>query len=157
MRKKGQAAMEFLMTYGWSILAAIIVIGVLAVYFRPSTLTTSNTIVTAPFYANAWNVDASDGGINLELQNNAGEDVTVTSITITGTGGANGRDCQWTGALVVSDVLQAFLIDQDVGAGSCAGFTAGEGYAGDITITYTKGGGSTALTSTGTISDTVIA
>ena len=31
-RKKGQAAMEFLMTYGWAILAAIVVIGALA-YF----------------------------------------------------------------------------------------------------------------------------
>ena len=29
--KKGQAAMEFLMTYGWAILAAIIVIGVLVI------------------------------------------------------------------------------------------------------------------------------
>ena len=28
-RKKGQAAMEFLMTYGWAILAAIIVIAVI--------------------------------------------------------------------------------------------------------------------------------
>jgi len=34
MIKRGQAAMEFLMTYGWAILAAIIVIGVLAIYFR---------------------------------------------------------------------------------------------------------------------------
>ena len=31
-KKKGQAAMEFLMTYGWAILAAVVVIGVLA-YF----------------------------------------------------------------------------------------------------------------------------
>lgn len=30
MDKKGQAAMEFLMTYGWAILAAIVAIGVLA-------------------------------------------------------------------------------------------------------------------------------
>ena len=34
MIKRGQAAMEFLMTYGWAILVAIIVIGVLAIYFR---------------------------------------------------------------------------------------------------------------------------
>ena len=32
-KKKGQAAMEFLMTYGWAILAALIAIGVL-VYFK---------------------------------------------------------------------------------------------------------------------------
>jgi len=50
MKTKGQAAMEFLMTYGWAILAAIIVIGVLAIYFRPSTLTSNSVIVTAPLY-----------------------------------------------------------------------------------------------------------
>jgi uncharacterized protein (UPF0333 family) len=50
MKTKGQAAMEFLMTYGWAILAAIIVIGVLAIYFRPSALTSNNVIVTAPLY-----------------------------------------------------------------------------------------------------------
>jgi len=39
--KKGQAAMEFLMTYGWAILAAIIAIGVLAAFgvFSPGKLT----------------------------------------------------------------------------------------------------------------------
>lgn len=41
MKRKGQAAMEFLMTYGWAILAAVIVIGVLAIYFRPSTVVDS--------------------------------------------------------------------------------------------------------------------
>ena len=37
MTKKGQAAMEFLMTYGWAILAAIIAIAVLAYFgvFNP--------------------------------------------------------------------------------------------------------------------------
>jgi hypothetical protein len=34
--RRGQAAMEFLMTYGWAIIAAIIVIGVLAIYFKPT-------------------------------------------------------------------------------------------------------------------------
>jgi len=36
MRTKGQAAMEFLMTYGWAILAAIIVIGILGYYYFSS-------------------------------------------------------------------------------------------------------------------------
>lgn len=41
MNKKGQAAMEFLMTYGWAILAAVVVIGVLAYFgvFNPGTYT----------------------------------------------------------------------------------------------------------------------
>lgn len=41
--RKGQAAMEFLSTYGWPILAAIIAIGVLAYFgvFNVKTLTNS--------------------------------------------------------------------------------------------------------------------
>lgn len=35
MKKKGQAVMEFIFTYDWAILAAIIVIGVFVVFFRP--------------------------------------------------------------------------------------------------------------------------
>lgn len=34
--KRGQAALEFLMTYGWAILAAIIIIALLAIYINPS-------------------------------------------------------------------------------------------------------------------------
>ena len=68
MQKKGQAAMEFLMTYGWAILAAIVVIGILGVYFfRSDMMTPKGAIVSAPFYANAQNAKVAgnipnDGG-----------------------------------------------------------------------------------------------
>ena len=50
MSRKGQAAMEFLMTYGWAILAAIIAIGVLAYFgvFNPSRLAGSAAVLNAP-------------------------------------------------------------------------------------------------------------
>ncbi len=38
MNKKGQAAMDFLMTYGWAILVVLIVIGILAYFVKPSSL-----------------------------------------------------------------------------------------------------------------------
>ncbi len=78
MNKKGQAAMEFLMTYGWAILAAIIAIGVLAYFgvFSPGKYTSGSAVVTSPFYANAWNVKASSG-VTLELKNN-GEKTTTS-------------------------------------------------------------------------------
>ena len=51
MNKKGQAAMEFLMTYGWAILAAIIAITVLAYFgvFNPGRYTSEMCQVSAPF------------------------------------------------------------------------------------------------------------
>jgi uncharacterized protein (UPF0333 family) len=42
MNQKGQAFMEFTLEYGWAILASIIVIAVLAIWFKPSSLLTAN-------------------------------------------------------------------------------------------------------------------
>jgi hypothetical protein len=81
MKTKGQAAVEFLMTYGWAILAAIIVIGVLAIYFRPSSLTQSQVILNAPLYANGWGFNTTT--IAIEIQNQAGEAINVSSATVT--------------------------------------------------------------------------
>src|SRR3989344_4685658 len=80
MQKRGQAAMEFLMTYGWAILAAIIVIAVLAIYFRPSSLTSGTSVVTAPFYAIGSVVEPSQ--VQLEIRNNGGETLTLHKVDI---------------------------------------------------------------------------
>ena len=152
-RKKGQAAMEFLMTYGWAILAAIIVIGVLAIYFKPSSLRGSSAIVTSPFYVNAWNIDSdTDERINLELVNNAGETVWIKGITITGTGASAGTTCTMTTAAAAITAGQVKTID--VGTG-CT-FTPNQKFTGDIAIAYTRDatGLGTELISTGTIADT---
>ena len=51
MRRKGQAAMEFLMTYGWAILAAVIVIAVLASFgvFSPDKYIPTSCVIEAPW------------------------------------------------------------------------------------------------------------
>ncbi len=151
MHKKGQAAMEFLMTYGWAILAAIIAIGVLAYFgvFSPGKYTTGSTVVNPPFYANSWNVQADvagSSGIILELRNNGGEDFEVQSIDVTNCG------IFATPTTVATGALQAFTIDCTAGA-----LTEGDSFKGDITITYLKTGSSVVLTSTGTIAEKVTA
>jgi len=161
--KKGQAAMEFLMTYGWAIMAAVIAIGVLAYFgvFSPGKYTSGTAIVTTPFYANAWNVQESTG-INLELKNNGGETYTVSDVTITNAavGGALST-CLPTGSLGTIDagsVMTATILCGVALGGADADLTEGENFKGDITITYTKGGGSTvAITSTGTIAEKITA
>src|SRR3990167_2941907 len=79
-RRMGQAAMEFLMTYGWAILAAIIVIGVLALYFRPSGLTPESAFVGTPFYAKAASVTGTV--VEIEIQNNGGEAIPNANMTL---------------------------------------------------------------------------
>src|SRR3989344_6097263 len=92
-QKKGQAAMEFLMTYGWAILAAIVAIGVLAYFgvFSPGKIAGSNAIVNNPFYAASWQVNTTD--VNLEILNNGGDSVIVYNLTVTGSGTSVGINC----------------------------------------------------------------
>ena len=87
MQRKGQAAMEFLMTYGWAILAAIIAIGVLAYFgvFSPGRFVQDSYFIGAPFGANAGKVNVT--GITLDIQNGAGETVNLTSVSVTGISG----------------------------------------------------------------------
>jgi len=146
MRKKGQAAMEFLMTYGWAILAAIIAIGVLAYFgvFSPGKYVTGTAVVTPPFYVNAWNVKPA--GVTLELKNNGGETYDISSVTVTncGTDGTG-----WAGI--------AAGASQTVTVTCTTAPIAGESFKGDITISYQKVGSAVDLTSTGTIAEKVTA
>ncbi|MEK6915041.1 MAG: hypothetical protein AABW89_00685 [Nanoarchaeota archaeon] len=162
MRRKGQAAVEFLMTYGWAILAAVIAIGVLAYFgvFSPGKYVTDSAIVTAPFYVNAQNIQAdvngTSSGIVMELRNNGGENLNVTSIIVAGTtpsitctcDASNGVGCP---IVVTPSNATAFTA-------TCAGaLTNGGTYKGDITINYNKAGSTVALTSTGTIAGKITA
>ncbi|MEK6899174.1 MAG: hypothetical protein AABW79_03700 [Nanoarchaeota archaeon] len=148
MESKGQAAMEFLMTYGWAILAAIIAIGVLAYFgvFSPGKYTPSATVVNPPFYATGATVSELNG-ISVELRNNGGEDLTVTSMNIVGCG--------------TSDALLTWAITAGSSAVvpvDCApALVSGDNFKGDATITYTKSGSSLSLQSTGTIAQKVTA
>lgn len=151
MQKKGQAAMEFLMTYGWAILAAIIAIGVLAYFgvFSPGKYVTGSAVVNPPFYVNAHNVQADTGsgssGVVLELKNNGGEDYTVQGVTVSGCGNYS------TATAVAAGATQAFTVP----CGST--LAAGDTFKGDITISYRKTGSTVDLTSTGTLAEKVTA
>lgn len=148
MSKKGQAAMEFLMTYGWAILAAIIAIGVLAYFgvFSPGRFVSDNYVVNAPFNIRAGQVNSVDQEIHLEILNGAGESVTVDSIEVTNCATITPASAHPTGSFVTYDV------------GPCLpAVAAGETFRGDIKITYKKAGGSLIpLQSTGTITARVV-
>ena len=147
--KRGQAAMEFLMTYGWAILAAIIAIGVLAYfYFSPGDMGANAAVLTAPFYAQAWQVSTSQ--IQIGIKNNGQDTVTVTAVDVIGTGGT--FNCSWSGSQSLSSG-SVF----DVTASTCTGsVSAGDTYRGDIVAKYTRTGSAIELTSTGSVSSKVI-
>ncbi len=98
MVRKGQAAMEFLMTYGWAILVVLVAIGALAYFgvlnpgrFLPSTCTimpgiscTEYKVVATPV-ANLVNTSAVTANIGIKIQNGMGKDLTGVSAEFAGT------------------------------------------------------------------------
>ena len=83
MRKKSQAAIEFLMTYGWAILVVIIAIGALTSFgiFDPLIYFAKNKCkIYGNFYCTDFKVDGSNQQVILVLRNGLGfdaKDVTV--------------------------------------------------------------------------------
>jgi len=143
---KGQAALEFLMTYGWAILAAIVVIGVLAYFgvFSPSSYVPNQCVISAPFGCNAGIVEAA--GVTLEVINGGGEQYNITSIDVSTSPGS--CTANTTVGSVAADSKTTVVIP-------CTGLTAGSKFKGQITISYTKAGSALTLTSSGTIVDKV--
>ena len=82
MKKKGQAAMEFLMTYGWAILVVIAAIAALAYFgvLSPQNLVPERTTFQAPLP----NIDKAlieeDGRVEIAFRNNVGVQINVTDV-----------------------------------------------------------------------------
>jgi len=142
MRKKGQAAMEFLMTYGWAIIAAVIVVGVLWYMIgNPANLAGNNFQISAPLAANAESISASN--IQLEVRNGLAETMTITLTNITACNTRND-----TSLSVASGALQAITVP-------CSNLASGDRVNGDVTVSYTTSGSSVTQSATGSITGRV--
>jgi hypothetical protein len=129
MVKKGQAAMEFLMTYGWAILAAVIVIGVLASFgvFSPSKYVPTACTLSAPLGCDES--AASTTAVSLVIRNGLGESIDVSTVAISGCGADS------TGYILADQGTQLVAVTCD------SALTSGEKFNGNIVVTYTKSAG----------------
>lgn len=142
MKKKGQGAMEYLMTYGWAILVVIIVGVVLwqMGIFNPSGGTAPGMSGFTTVKPNEWACDADGDLLKLVLVNAAGQQVSnVTAGTIT---------CAAT--LAAGDTVTCELGAGTDTTGTCATVNAGDRYEETVTLSYTTSGG-LARESTGTV------
>jgi hypothetical protein len=94
--KKAQAAMEFLMTYGWAILVVIAAIAALAYFgvLSPANLLPQRCVgesgmdcLRKPIY------DATTNNVQFVIKNNQGFNIVVTDMAISGTSGCG--TVQW--------------------------------------------------------------
>ena len=124
--QKAQAAMEFLMAYGWAILVVIIAIGALAYFgvLSPQKFLPEACILESGFSCTSHKVEISK--ITLILKNSKGRDITVTHIKI--------GDCE---SDFTQDLLNGAENTFNVG-GTCANGIQKERFQGEITISYTE-------------------
>ncbi len=87
--KKGQAAMEFLMTYGWAILVVLAAIGALAYFGVLSPDRFLPEKCTLPSGTACLDFTGSASQITMVIQNSAGFDMNNVTVTVDPTTGAN--------------------------------------------------------------------
>ena len=145
---KGQAALEYLMTYGWAILIVIIV-GV-ALYamgvFNPSSLTGKKYTGLSAFTVLDWKATATQFNVSLSPR---GHTIDVTGATIKDSTGNTGI-CTVPGTMVPSN---KYIISCNT---TNMSWTAGESYTGlQLSINYKDTMTGMTHTSTGTFSGKV--
>ncbi len=82
MQKKAQAAMEFLMTYGWAILVVLAAIAALAYFgvLKPGQFLPEQCILAPGFACSDFKVTPNE--VNLIIVNSGGRDIDVIDITV---------------------------------------------------------------------------
>ncbi len=153
MMRKGQAAMEFLMTYGWAILVVLVAIGALAYFgvLSPQKFLPESCTLVPGLGCDDFAVDDSAVTVVLSVRNGMGESIDASGVNID-TNGDGAGDC--------TALDPAVLNDGQTTPWTVAGCTigaVGEIFKGDIIGSYTKGSGTLVHGLTGSISARIVA
>jgi len=160
MKMKAQAAMEYLMTYGWAILIVIIVAAALYAFgiFNPATWTGTRATGFANIGVPAdWRYGA-DGDFNITVKNAIGSPITITGVKATC--GTSGQPDVTLGiapggsVIVGAGSTAEYYISNPENTTYCAQLTAGSSYSTQVKVTYTKSGGAYTQTDAGTVTGT---
>ncbi len=83
MRTRGQAALEFLTTYGWAILIILVMIGTISYFgvLNPSKLLPSKCTVGSELTCVDYRIDSTAGQVSLILQQDVGQTIYLQRIT----------------------------------------------------------------------------
>ncbi len=87
-KKRGQSALEYLMTYGWALVVIVIAVAALVVLINPSTIQGNQCDAKiGPFTVSQSQVTAAT--TQLVLVNQTGQGVTLTDVNVSGTHGGS--------------------------------------------------------------------
>ena len=138
MLKKGQAAMEFLMTYGWAILVVLIAIGASAYFgvLNPSRFLPESCTIEPGISCDDFKVNATGGGATLVLRNGMGSQLTGVTLTLDDDGATALCTLTCGDCSILDDGEQDIFT---VASGcSSSGSTPGTKFKGTIKLGYTK-------------------
>ena len=136
--KSGQAAMEFLMTYGWAILVVLIAIGALAYFgvLNPGRFLPKSCTLMPGLDCTEFKVDKSDVQVQLFIRNGLGSSIDFSTLNVDtnldGTG-----DCTAVDPAAIADGA----LSAQINIAGCTIGTVGSRFRGNILGTYTLSGG----------------
>jgi hypothetical protein len=124
--KKSQAAMEFLMTYGWAILVVLAAIAALAYFgvLSPEKILGEKCLIETGLACVSHKVEPTQ--VTLVLAQNTGKTLTIDSITV---GSCSGSFSE----TMLSGTSHNFVI-----GGACDNGLTKESFQGEITVGYTE-------------------
>ena len=129
--KKSQAAMEFLMTYGWAILVVLVAIGALAYFgvLSPDRFLPSKCFLPAGIACEDFKLDSAagvSGQIKVVLRNGMGFDATGVGVYAAGC-------TPTTGNTLNNGQNPTFTLNCAAGT-----LNSGSKYNGQVNVTYTN-------------------
>lgn len=128
---RGQAAMEFLMTYGWALLVVLAAIGALAYFgvLNPSKFLPASCTITPGIGCDEFKVTANS--VQLLLRNGVGSDLTVATIAIATC--TTSAAATWTDGSILGGASGTTLA-------GCSNGAVGSRFKQDVNVTYTISG-----------------
>jgi uncharacterized protein (UPF0333 family) len=155
--RKGQTALEYLMTYGWAILVVIIVVAVLYYmgFTKPCRFTGTQVTGFGQAFISGVKMTVNAAGKNelsfILKSNIPGDAITITNIKMSHSPDYEGASDVGGGITLSQGESRTITITQTAGTT----FAVNDCYAVDVEITYNQGG-ATGLKIAGSITGLVV-
>ena len=127
--RKSQAAMEFLLTYGWAILVVLVAIGALAYFgvLSPDRFLPSKCVLSAGIACTDFRIESGTQQITVVLRNGLGFDLNGVTVSV--------DSC--SGSTIPATMTLANGGQQQIVDTTCA-LVSGSKYNGNFNVTYTN-------------------